>query len=52
MIVQIHSLSILWVQSCYFTEKDDWIDSISIGDILILIKSQSSCISQIKLLMC
>lgn len=45
MIVQIHSLSTLLVQSCYFTEKDDWIDSISIGDILLLIKSRSSSFS-------
>ena len=41
-IIQIHEVNNLLIQSCYFSEKDDYRGPIVIGDILILLKSHSS----------
>lgn len=42
MIIQIHEVNNLLIQSCYFSENHDYRGPIVIGDILILLKSRSS----------
>jgi len=42
MIVQIHEVNNLLIQSCYFSENDDYRGPIAVGDILILLSHRSS----------